>query len=86
MKARIRRLLVARLLRGDMRRWALYLAATTVWKRYRKLSGKQPELVYRAVLGREASFAMATSKPLPRRLRTKAVRKALEAASRADLA
>lgn len=85
-RGRLRRLVVSRLLRGDLRRWAMYLALTSIWNRYRKLSGKQPELVYRAVLGRGARVDMATSKPLPRRLRTKRVQRALEAAARADLA
>ncbi len=86
MGRRIRRLLLSRFLRGDMRRWAMYLAASALWKRYRKLTGKEPELVYRAALGRNARFDLATSKPLPRRLRNKRVRAALDAAARADLA
>lgn len=86
MARNLRRLLVTRMLRGDLRRWAIYLALSTVWKRYRRLSAKEPELVYQAVLGRDALFSLATSKPLPRRLRTKRVRRALEAAAKADLA
>ena len=85
MKRRLRRLLVSRMLRGDLRRWAIYLLVTTLWTRFRKLTGREPELVYRARLGQGGLLSMATSEPLPRRLRTKQVRKALEAASRADL-
>lgn len=86
MKGRFRRLVVSRMLRGDVRRWAMYLVVTTLWNRYKQLSGKQPEMVYRAVLDRGARVELATSAPLPRKLRTKQVRKALEAAARADLA
>ncbi|MCC6436667.1 MAG: hypothetical protein IT196_16645 [Acidimicrobiales bacterium] len=86
MGPRIRRLLLSRVLRGDLRRWAIYLVVSSLWRRYRKLAGKEPEVVYRSTLRRNERFAMATSKPLPRRLRTKKVHDALEAAARADLA
>jgi hypothetical protein len=85
MKRRLERLLIARLVAGDLRRWAIYLAATTAWRRYRKLAGKEPELIYRRVLGRGARVDMGTFTPLPRRFRTKQVHDALAAAARADL-
>lgn len=86
MGPRVRRLLLSRVLRGDLRRWAIYLVVSSVWRRARKLAGREPELVYAATLGRGERLAMATSKPLPRRLRTKRVQRALEAAARTDLA
>lgn len=86
MGPRLRRLLLSRLLRGDLRRWAIYLVASSAWRRYRKLAGREAEVVYTAAMGPGARFSMATSKPLPRRLRTKRVRRALDAAARADLA
>jgi hypothetical protein len=85
LKRRIRRLIIARLVAGDLRRWAIYLAATSAWRRYRKLAGKEPELLYRRVVGRGARVDMGTFPPLPRRFRSKAVHDALAAAARADL-
>ena len=76
----------SRLLGDDPRRWILYGLVGSAWRQYRKLGAGTPELIYRATLGPDARLAMATSKPLPRRLRTRAVRRALEAAARADLA
>ncbi|MFN0029320.1 MAG: hypothetical protein ACKV2O_19365 [Acidimicrobiales bacterium] len=86
MGRRIRRLLLSRLLRGDLRRWAIYLVVSAVWRRYRKLAGKEPEVVYRGTLGRGAQFHMATSKPLSRRLPRKRVQRALVAAAKRDAA
>jgi hypothetical protein len=83
---RFRRLLIGRLLGGDVRRWLIYFGVTFGWRQVRKITSPQPELVYRAKLGPGGQVAMATSKPLPRHLRTKQLRKALEAAARADLA
>ena len=54
MSKRIRRLVLARLLRGDLRRWAIYLGVSWLWRRYRKLTGKVPELVYSGRLPRGA--------------------------------
>ncbi len=86
MARRIRRLLISRLLRGDLRRWAIYLVASAAWRRYRKFAGKEPELVYRGTLGRGAKLSMATSKPLPRRLPRKKVHRALVDAAERDAA
>ncbi len=86
MAKRIRRLVLARLLRGDLRRWAIYLSVSWLWRRYRKLTGKVPELVYSARLPRGAQLSMATSKPLPAKLPHKKVRAALQAAADHDVA
>ncbi len=83
---RFRRLLIGRLLGGDVRRWLIYFGVTFGWRQLRKITSPEPELVYRARLRPGEQVAMATSKPLPRHLRTKRVRKALEAAARADVA
>lgn len=86
MGRRIRRLLLSRLLRGDLRRWAIYLVVSSAWRRYRKLAGKEPELVYRGTLGRGAQLHMATSKPLSPRLPRKRIHRALVAAAERDAA
>lgn len=86
MGRRIRRLLLSRLLRGDLRRWAIYLVLSTGWRRYRKLVGKQSEVVYRGTLGRGAQLHMATSKPLSRRLPRRKLQRALVAAAERDVA
>ena len=83
--ARLRRLLLARFLRGDSRRWGAYFLLTGVWGQYRRHSRGQSELVYRAVLDSGAQFGLPTADPLPRRLRTRKLRRALQAASQADL-
>lgn len=83
---RARRLLVARLIRGEPRRWLYYLALTSAWKRYKQLSGREPELIYSAELRRGQVLDVGASAPLPRRLRTKKVRQALVSSARAELA
>lgn len=84
--ARLRRVLLARFLRGDSRRWATYFLLTGIWGVYRRYSRRESELVYRAVLGSSAQFGLATADPLPRRLRSRKLRRSLQAASKADLA
>jgi len=84
--SRARRMIVNRFVRGDSRRWIAYLLLSALWSRYRKLSRREPELLYAGTFGPGTRFAMATSRPLPRRLRTRRVRRAIEAAARADLA
>lgn len=78
-------MLLGRVLGGDTRRWLVYFGVSFGWRQFRKLTASEPELLYRAKLKPGERVAMATSKPLPRHLRTKRVRKALEAAARADL-
>ena len=86
MTRRLRRLVVARVLRGDLRRWAMYLALTTVWNRYRSWRARSPSWCTGPGSVEVRASTWPPRKPLPRRLRTKQVRKALEAAARADLA
>jgi hypothetical protein len=85
-KYRLRRLLIGRMLGGDIRRWVIYFGVSFGWRQFRKLTSPPPEVVYKATFRPGERFAMATSKPLPRRLRTKRVRKALVAAAKADVA
>jgi hypothetical protein len=82
---RLRLLFIARFVRGDLRRWAWFLLASAGWRQIRRLAAREPELLYRARIGRGQVLAMTPSKPLPRKLRTRAVRRALEAAARGDL-
>lgn len=82
----IRRALLRRFLRGDLRRRALFMVTIWLWHRARKLGGKQPELVYRARLGRDARVSMRTSKPLPRSLPRRSARRALQVDAARELA
>ncbi len=83
--ARLRRLLLARLLRGHSRRWAVYILLSAACSRYRRFSRRESELVYQAVLSPGARFGLATSDPLPRRLQTRKLRRALHEAHQTDL-
>ena len=76
--------LLTRYLRGNPRRWTSYLLAGAVWRIARRIADGPPEPLYRATLGTGRQVSMATSDRLPRRLRTRAVRKALESAYRAE--
>jgi len=62
----------------------LYLLAGWVWRLIRRDAGGRAEPLYRATLGSGQRVSLATSDPLPRRLRTRAVRRALEVAYRAE--
>lgn len=81
MPPQFRRLVVARLMAGRPRRWIYYFVLTAGWRRFRKLTGREPETVYTTVLRRGELLDVAASPPLPRRLRTKQVRRALRASS-----
>ena len=85
LRYRLRRMVLGRLLGGDARRWTIFLGVSAAWHHFRKVTSPPPELVYRASIRPGERFAMAASKPLPRHLRTRRVRKALEAAARADV-
>jgi hypothetical protein len=76
--------LLGRFLGGDPRRWILYLLAGSVWRFLRSDRRGTAEPLYRATLGSGRRVSLATSDPLPRKLRTRAVRRALEAAYRAE--
>jgi hypothetical protein len=85
MRRRIRLLLVGRFLSGDTRRWLLYFTVSAVWKRLRKLRAGEPEMVYRTVMGPGHRLEVRTDRPLPAKLRSRRLRKELEAAYRAEL-
>lgn len=84
-RRQLRRLLLSKVLGGDIRRWMIYIGGSFAVRQLGKVVRPTPELIYQGKLRRGQQLAMATSRPLPRRLRTKAVRKALEASSRDDL-
>lgn len=85
LRRRLRLLVVGRFLAGDTRRWFLYFVVSALWKRIRKLRKGEPEMVYRTVMGPGQWLDVRTDRPLPAKLRSRRVRKELEAAYRAEL-
>lgn len=83
--SRFRYLLIGRFLRGHPRRWLYYTVALAAWRQYRRLTGTEPELVYRARLGRGERLDMLTAEPLPKRFQTRRWRRRLAAAALAEL-
>jgi hypothetical protein len=79
-------LALARYSRGDLRRVALVYVGRRALRLVLGPSRKEPEVIYQAKLARRGGdLAVRTSRPLKRKLRSKAVRRALDAAYRADL-
>ena len=70
---------------GRPRRWLYYTVATMLWRRLRRLSGRQPEVVYRAALGPGGRLDLLTARPLPRRFQTRRRRRWLAAAALEEL-
>lgn len=83
--SRFRFLLVSRLIRGHPRRWLYYTLAMTAWRQFRRLSGTDAEIVYRAKLRAGGRVDMLTAKPLPKRFQTRRWRRRLAAAALAEL-
>ncbi|MPY92002.1 MAG: hypothetical protein GEV08_02750 [Acidimicrobiia bacterium] len=82
---RLRYLLLRSLVLRTPRRWLYYTAATMAWRWFRRLTGTQPEVVYRASLRRGERFDLLTDKPLPKRFQTRRRRRRVAAAARAEL-
>jgi hypothetical protein len=85
LRRRARFLVLGRLLGGDTRKWLIYFAATAGLRTLRKYLRGAPETVYMTTLRPEERLGVLTTRPLPSRLVTKRLRKALEAESRAEL-
>jgi hypothetical protein len=85
-RRRLRFLIMGRLLAGSPRRWVLYLGLTTGIRLLRRGTKGGPEVVYRAVLGPGQLLDVHTDRPLPRRFRSRRLRKRLAAEARAELA
>jgi hypothetical protein len=81
----LRTLLLGRVLAGDPRRWATYLAITTTVRLFRRATKGGPEVVYRAVLGPGHRLDLHTDRPLPRRYRSRRLKRLLAAEARAEL-
>lgn len=71
---------------GSTARYTQIVVALAVLRRVRAMFRSEPETIYVGKMGRTGRVDVATSRPLPRRLRTKKVRAAFEADARAEAA
>lgn len=82
---RARYLLLGRLLRAKPGYWLYFTLASMAWRCYKRLSGRQPEVVYRADLRRGERLDLLTAKPLPKRFQKRRWRRRIAAATLAEL-
>ncbi len=84
LRSRSRARLLTTLSGGSTVRYTQLVIGLAVLRRVRAMLRPKPETLYVGTLGRDGRLDVATSKPLPRRLRTRKVWKAFEADARAE--
>jgi len=84
-RRRLRFIVLGRLLGGDTKKWLIYLAASSGLRTFRKYLRGAPETIYVTTLRPEERLGVLATRPLPSRLATKRLRKAIEADARAEL-
>ncbi len=83
-RARLR--LLNTLAGGSTARYTQIVVALAVFRRVRAMFRSEPETIYVGKLGKSGRIDVATSKPLPRRLRNKRVWRAFVADAEAEAA
>ena len=78
-------MLMGAILGGNSRRWMAYLAASSALRMFNKYRRGTPEVIYFGRLAPEQRLGVLATKPLPSRLSSRRLRKAVEADARAEL-